>query len=419
MANPNPTTGIGVATAVVLTGAGVLPIVPIVPNTRGTSQYAVSVPVGGSVQVTALPVDNAGTPVAPYPVPNIVTSTPASTGMLTERNFAVLGKSAVTGSTGAGSVVSGGNVGLDAAYTGITNFPPSSVVAPGVLEATTAGGLIVAAPAVTLQAQTDLAADIVTYTAMTATQTGLSNLSTNDGGGGAGVYHAGVFKSVAASSLDIPTTITLDAQNNPNAVFVFVAGSTITLEYNASVLLANGAQAGNVFWIVGSSYTSVFGTTSNMVGNIMAHTSITLGGGTLNGRALANTGAVTMSETVVITVPTLLPNVVTVIGVPVPYLCNAITLASAPISVPTWYRPSTQGKSYSNAYMAPAVVDDNDSNPWTVRGRFPGQTVIDFQLPTFENTEGQSLIDINRVMDETYIDTIYAQLIVTVTGGTS
>jgi hypothetical protein len=69
--------------------------------------------------------------------------------------------------------------------------------------------------------------------------------------------------------------------------------------------------------------------------------------------------------------------------------------------------------------MAPAVVDDDDSNPWTVRGRSAGQTVINFQIPTFENTEGQSLVDRNTVMDETYIDTIYAQLIVTVTGGRS
>lgn len=412
MPNPNPTTGIGVATNVVLTGTGVVPIVPKVAGTRGVSQYAVSVPIGGSVQVTALPYDDAGNIVT---VPNVTTTTAASTGLLTEQTFAVLGKSAVTGSTGAGSVVTGGNVGLDAAYSGITNFPPSNVVAPNVVEASTAGGVIVANAAVILQAQTDLAADIIHYQNLAATQSGLGNLSANNGGGGVGVYHAGVF--VGASALDIPTTITLDAQGDPTAVFVFVAGSTITLESNASVLLANGAQAGNVFWVNGTSYTSVFGTTSNMVGNILAHTSITLGGGTLNGRALANTGAVTMSETVVITVPTLSPITVTVAGVP--YLNNAITLASAPISVPSWYRPSNQGLSYSNVYMAPAVVDDDDSNPWTVRGRFAGQTVIDFQIPTFENTEGQSLVDVNRVMDETFIDTIYAQLIVTVTGGTS
>jgi hypothetical protein len=69
--------------------------------------------------------------------------------------------------------------------------------------------------------------------------------------------------------------------------------------------------------------------------------------------------------------------------------------------------------------MASAVVDDDDANPWTVRGRKPGQTAIDFQIPTFENTEGQSLVDTNQVMDETFIDTIFATLLVTVTGGTS
>ena len=37
----------------------------------------------------------------------------------------------------------------------------------------------------------------------------------------------------------------------------------------------------------------------------------------------------------------------------------------------------------------------------------------------FENTEGQSLVDTNQVMDETFIDTIFATLLVTVTGGTS
>lgn len=71
-----------------------------------------------------------------------------------------------------------------------------------------------------------------------------------------------------------------------------------------TITLANGAQAGNVYWVAGSSFTSV-GPGSVTVGNILAHTSVTLGGGTLNGRALANTGAVSMSATEVITVPTL------------------------------------------------------------------------------------------------------------------
>jgi hypothetical protein len=105
--------------------------------------------------------------------------------------------------------------------------------------------------------------------------------------------------------MDIPTSITLDAQGNANAIFVFKAGSTLKLESGASVLLVNGAQAANVFWVVGTSFTSVWnGVISNMVGTIMAADSITLGGGTLIGRALAQTAAVTLSTTETITVPT-------------------------------------------------------------------------------------------------------------------
>jgi hypothetical protein len=191
---------------------------------------------------------------------------------------------------------------------------------------------------------------------------------------------------------------------------VFVAGSTITLESGSSITLINGAQAANVYWVNGSSFTSVDGGTSNMVGTILAHTSITLGGGTLVGRALANIGAVTLSTTEIITLVQAGGGVGN----------NAITLASAPDAVlPAWYRPSNLGSNYPSTYMAPAVVDDDDANPWVVRGRSAGQTIIQFQIPTFENAEGQSLIDTNNVMDETFIDTIYADLVVTVTGGTS
>jgi hypothetical protein len=147
------------------------------------------------------------------------------------------------------------------------------------------------ADAVALQAQTDLAAAIVYFQGLTPTLTGLSDLSTSGNGVNNSTYIAGNYFSAPASSLDIPTTITLDAQGNPNAVFVFVAGSTITLESGANVLLANGANAANVYWVNGSSFTAS-GASSAMVGNILAHTSVTLNGGTLNGRALANIGAV-------------------------------------------------------------------------------------------------------------------------------
>ena len=95
------------------------------------------------------------------------------------------------------------------------------------------------------------------------------------------------------SSLGLTGTLTLDAQGDPNAVFVFQAGSTLITASASRVKLVNGAQPCNVFWQVGSSAT--LGTTTVFAGNIMALASITMNDGvTLHGRALARNGAVTL-----------------------------------------------------------------------------------------------------------------------------
>jgi Ice-binding-like len=96
-----------------------------------------------------------------------------------------------------------------------------------------------------------------------------------------------------SSSAGLTGTLTLDAQGNANAQWVFQIGSTLTTATNSSVVLTNGAVNCNVFWQVGSSAT--IQTNNTFVGNILALTSITLDGGTLNGRALARNGAVTIA----------------------------------------------------------------------------------------------------------------------------
>jgi type VI secretion system secreted protein VgrG len=59
--------------------------------------------------------------------------------------------------------------------------------------------------------------------------------------------------------------------------------------------MAGGATSHNVFWQIGSSAT--LGTNTTFAGTIMALASITANNGaTLNGRALARTGAVTLSS---------------------------------------------------------------------------------------------------------------------------
>jgi hypothetical protein len=111
----------------------------------------------------------------------------------------------------------------------------------------------------------------------------------------------GLYKST--SSLAISSgDLTLSGGGNPNGVFIFQVASTLTTTSGRTVILSDGARAANVFWEIGSSAT--LGTTSVMQGTVMAHDSISmLTGSVLNGRALVETGQVSL-ESGTITVPT-------------------------------------------------------------------------------------------------------------------
>jgi hypothetical protein len=108
----------------------------------------------------------------------------------------------------------------------------------------------------------------------------------------------GLYKST--SNLEISSgDLVLDAQGNPNAVFIFQMATTLATTSGRQVMLIGGALAANVFWQVGSSAT--LGTTSVLVGTIMADQSISLStGATLNGRALARIAGVTLDTNVIV-----------------------------------------------------------------------------------------------------------------------
>ena len=109
---------------------------------------------------------------------------------------------------------------------------------------------------------------------------------------------AGVY--CTASGIGVTGVLVLDGGGNPNATFVFQAGTSLITAGN--VVLTNGAQAKNVYWQVGTSAT--LGTASQWQGNILALTSITLvDNATLFGRALARNGAVSLGTNNVITLP--------------------------------------------------------------------------------------------------------------------
>jgi hypothetical protein len=198
----------------------------------------------------------------------------ASVGLGTADSFSVLGGSTVTNT---GPSVLTGDLGVSPG-TAITGFPPGTV-----------NGATHANDAVAGQAQSDL-------TTAYNDAAGRSSTSTVSGDLAGRTLSPGVYTS--ASSLGLSGDLTLNANGDPNAVFVFQAGSTLTTASGSRVLLTGGAQACNVFWQVGSSAT--IGTSTAFTGNILALTSISLTtGATLDGRALARNGAVTLDTNTV------------------------------------------------------------------------------------------------------------------------
>ncbi|MHB9034157.1 MAG: ice-binding family protein [Anaerolineae bacterium] len=193
----------------------------------------------------------------------------------TAQSFAVLAGTTVT-NTGPTTIT--GDLGVSPG-SAVTGFPPGTV-----------NGAQHVADAVALQAQSDLT---TAYNAL-AGQACTTDLTGQDLGGLTlvpGVY-------CFSSSAQLTGALTLNAEGNSSAVFIFQIGSTLTTASNASVAFINGANPCNVYWQVGSSAT--IGTGTNFAGNILALTSIALQtGANLNGRALARNGAVTLDNNVI------------------------------------------------------------------------------------------------------------------------
>ena len=96
-----------------------------------------------------------------------------------------------------------------------------------------------------------------------------------------------------STSAQLTGNLVLDALGDPNAVWVFQIGTTLTTASNSSVAVINGGKRCNVWWQVGSSAT--LGTGTVFAGNILADQSITLNtSASMFGAALARNAAVTM-----------------------------------------------------------------------------------------------------------------------------
>ncbi|MEU3170333.1 ice-binding family protein [Streptosporangium sp. NPDC006930] len=184
--------------------------------------------------------------------------------------FAVLGGASVTNT---GPTIVTGDLGTSPG-TSVIGFPPGTLI-----------GTFHIADAAATQAQTDL----LTAYNDAASRTPDATIPTELGGT---TVTPGVYNS-AAGTFQITGNLTLDAQGDPNAVFIFQTASTLVTAGASMVTLTGGAQACNVFWQVGSSATLGAGT--DFSGDILALTSITVGNGvTVDGRTLAHDGTVTL-----------------------------------------------------------------------------------------------------------------------------
>jgi len=199
----------------------------------------------------------------------------ATVPLATAGNYAVLGASTVTNT---GPSVLNGSLGVWPG-TAITGFPPGSVVPPATTDT---------ANAAAQTAQTNLTHAYINARGRSVTATTTADLANLD-------LQAGVYAGPDKSPLGLTGPLTLDGGGNPKSVFIFQTDSTLITASSSTVSLTNGAQACNVFWQVGSSAT--LGTGSVFVGNVMALTSITVNSAvTVQGRALARNGAVTLDD---------------------------------------------------------------------------------------------------------------------------
>jgi hypothetical protein len=203
--------------------------------------------------------------------------------------FAIL---SYAGITNTGPTIITGNVGVSPlAGSYMSGFGTSNVV--GTIYAVDASGPAgsIPFPSMLTQAMVDLTTAFNDAAGRTVSPIGVS------GNLGGRTLYSGLYKSTG--SLEITAgDLTLDAQGNVNAVWIFQIASGFNMTSGRQVFLSGGAKASNIFWQVGSAAT--FGTTCVMKGTIMAYTTITFAtGASLEGRALSRTAAVTLQSNVI------------------------------------------------------------------------------------------------------------------------
>lgn len=236
--------------------------------------------------------------------------------------FGTFGGSAGMTNQGTLTVING-DIGTTAVSTGVTGFHdggPQCIYTESPLNVGTVNGLIyTAAPSPTVGCPSEGTATTfaIASQARADALSAYNALVAKPGGPdpGAGnlanlVLVPGVYTALSGSFMIEGGDLTLDAQGDANAVWVFQMATTLTVggpgaAAPQSIILVNGAQAKNVFWQVGSAATINAGGGGSMAGTIISQSGVSFSTDgnvalvTLDGRALSLNASVTMVNTVI------------------------------------------------------------------------------------------------------------------------
>jgi Ice-binding-like/Bacterial Ig-like domain len=282
---------------------GAIPVAGVVTYSGSTASFTPAVPLLINTTYTATITTGAknvaGTPLASNYVWSFATGTTPVQGpvaLATSARFAILSGTGVSNQAGQ-SEIHDLDVGIyPGVRSSVTGFPPAIIVNGAIYAADDIAPPGV--PAMLLQAKTDLT------NAYLAAEAAVSPAPvTVSGDQGGKTLAPGIYKSTSTLSI-ANGNLTLDAQGNANAFWIFQIASGFTTVGGAggNIILTGGAQAKNVYWQTGSSAT--IGDYTSFQGNILALTSITMNShATAVGRMLARNGAIVMTSTNIIIKP--------------------------------------------------------------------------------------------------------------------
>jgi hypothetical protein len=197
----------------------------------------------------------------------------------------------------------------------------------------------------------------------------------------------GVYKWSTGVLIPASTALTLDAQGNSNAVWVFQVAKDLTMNSDSRMVLKNSAQAKNIFWQIGGGTGVILNSGTHAEGNILAAKAITMKSkASLHGRALAQTAVTLISNTITG------PGIITAIGRP---NVTAIAPTKGPMAGGT--RVTITGTNFTGATAvmfgttAGTRMTVNSSKKITVTAPAHAAGIVNIRVTTFGGTSAMAV----------------------------